>query len=93
MSGGGGTPALLQQDNRTGTKKQARKRGKAEKMANEKRENYKRLCEEYRKSPYRRNQEYGDYLHRFFYSDSIVDGKTPESRADALPMPYNKYFG
>lgn len=56
------------------------------------RENYMEMCKRYAKSKYRRDREYSEYLHRFFYSDGIVDGTQAEDRKSRLPMSYNLYF-
>ena len=44
-------------------------------------------------SPYRKEQDYGFYLKRYFdENESSVDGKDYEHRMRSLPMPYNIYF-
>lgn len=56
------------------------------------RQNYMIMYERYQKSKYRREREYAAYLHRFFYSDDIVDGTSAEDRKNKTPIPYNLYF-
>ena len=48
---------------------------------------YKSHVEIYQKSPYRRDQEYGNYLERYFEEQAI----NPNS-GYTEPMPYNIYF-
>lgn len=57
-------------------------------------EAYRKLMENYSHSSYRREQEYADYLYRWF-SDGFCDGITSYEQRKLnhlIPMSYNVYF-
>lgn len=52
---------------------------------------YESVIREYKKSCYKEDRDYGDYLDRFFNSKDDVDGLSFEERAQKLPMPFGTF--
>ena len=52
---------------------------------------YESVIREYKKSFYKADRDYGDYLNRFFYSKDDVDGMSFAERAHKLPMPIGTF--